>query len=655
MSAAIVATGRAASQARRRALSQGKAALPPPTERVRTGFREAALPAPNGAAPSPAAAASVVTPAPVPSTAPRSAAAVMGAVGRQASMLRRQLLARGKAAFFGGTGAPAGSAGPAAASTGSTAPSPVVQPSTCPPGDSSASCRALAKARRAELARFGRGDAPPAPNGQRQRLEYAPKVVAVTTEAQQRVTGIRIGHAARVTGVEAGLAKPVSGTPYIGPEEGATTRGTPPKVGIARTEGGLVVSGTMVRSRVPITGDEAGERVRITGEADPRLDDDLTPRSGATGLALAQFQRQADPHGHSVFGTNLGRSARSVGSRSRERDRPIEVTVGGQPVTGTAVGRSPRVTGDEPGACRSLTGTQYLAPARAVLACDPTAAPGVAMLPRPDPVTGGKVREALTWRGQRVTGPEFEQEELVTGTEPGTCSPVTGTPYQGVTSAVRWCAPQTAHAIARRLVRNGPVRVTGDVPLSAPERVSGIERGADRVVSGTPYYEVPALAAPAAEPAPAANGFSITTPHRQAMLVAEERAARRPKITGSFAIGEGKVTGALDFGFRPRLVFSANPGHREGERPRITGEGRTQGFAITGDAWRDDPRVTGTEGTSAAARNPSLRDGERKPFAHASVFKGKGKDEPPRKLVTGVIGWTPKSAAIVTLSGGAQG
>ncbi len=651
---ASVATGRAAAMERRRAVSQGKRALPPATERVRTGFREAALPAVEDRA-RPAAGSGPATPPP-PAPAPRAGGVVPVAVGRSASMLRREALSRGKAALVG---TPVAAAATAAA-TASPAASPnhaaveIVRPS-CAPDD--ASCRALARARRAELSRFGRGSPSPTSDASQHRLRYAPRVVAVTTDGEQRVTGIRIGHAARVTGLQAGLGKPVSGTPYIGPDEGATTRRAPPKIGLARTEGGQIVSGTLVRSRVAVTGDESGERVRITGEADPRLDDDLTPRERVSGVGLAQFQRQADPHGHSVFGSNLGRSARSVGSRSRERERPLEVTVGGRPVTGTAVGRSPRVTGDEPGACRALTGTQYLAPARAVLACEPAAPAGVTMLPRPDPVTGGKVRETLTWRGQRVTGPEFEQEELVTGSEPGTCSPVTGTPYQGPISVARWCAPRTAGAIAQRLVRNGPVRITGDVPLSAPERVSGIERGADRFVSGTPYYEVPALPAPAGESTvPAApNGFSITTPHRQAMLEAPERAARRPRITGSFAIGEDKVTGQLDFGFRPRLVVSANPGHREGERPRITGEGRTQGFRITGDAWRDDPRVTGTEGTSAAVRNPSRRDGERKPFAHSAVFKARGRDEPPRKLVTGVIGWTPKSAAIVTLSGGAQG
>ncbi|MDW8124046.1 MAG: CsoS2 family carboxysome shell protein [Geminicoccaceae bacterium] len=651
--AATALVGRAASLARRRALAQGKRALPPPSERVRSGFRDASLPAVDGAPATTPRSSSSPAPTADPPSRTLAARGATVAVGRDASLLRRRLLARGKAALGFGSSASLGADRPAAPAN---APSLARgdASSSCPPGDLSPSCRALVRARRAERSRYGQGGAVAVANGGAATLVYPPKVVAVTTEGGQRVTGIRIGHSARVTGVEAGLAKPITGTPYIGPEEGATTGSAAPKVGLARTEGGLVVSGTLVRSRVPITGDEAGERIRITGEVDPRPSDDLTPRRETAGLALAQFQRQANPHGHSVFGTNLGRSARWVGSRARDRGRPIEVTVGGQPITGTAVGRSPRVTGDEPGSCRALTGTQYLAPARAVLACDPDA--DAAGSERPDPVTGGKVREALTWRGQRVTGPEFEQEDLVTGTEAGTCSPVTGTPYQGVGSVVRWCTPQAGHALAQRILRNGRVRITGDVPLGDLERVSGLERGADRPVTGTPYYEVPALPAPAGENPPVATeGFSVLSPQRRALLEAEARAARRPKITGSFSLGEGKVTGHVDFGFRPRLVLSSNPGHRETERPRVTGEGGTRGARITGDAWRDDPRVTGTEGTSAAARNPSERGGERKPFAHSSVFKGKGKDEPPRKLVTGVIGWTPKSAAVVTLSGGAQG
>lgn len=33
-----------------------------------------------------------------------------------------------------------------------------------------------------------------------------------------------------------------------------------------------------------------------------------------------QFQRQNNPHGHTVFGTNLGRSIKSAGSRNRDTE-----------------------------------------------------------------------------------------------------------------------------------------------------------------------------------------------------------------------------------------------------------------------------------------------------------------------------------------------
>ncbi|MCS7100511.1 MAG: hypothetical protein NZL99_02315, partial [Burkholderiaceae bacterium] len=117
----------------------------------------------------------------------------------------------------------------------------------------------------------------------------------------------------------------------------------------------------------------------------------------------------------------------------------------------------------------------------------------------------------------------------------------------------------------------------------------------------------------------------------------------------SFAVGSGKVTGNVEFLHRSRAAGA------EAKRPRITGEGRTEGPPITGDAWTANPRVTGTEGYIAAERNPSERAGKPHAFASARLFKDKGHHQEPRQIVTGMVGWTPKSAAKVTLSGGAQG
>jgi hypothetical protein len=181
-----------------------------------------------------------------------------------------------------------------------------------------------------------------------------------------------------------------------------------------------VVSGTLVRSKVRVTGDEAGTGMVITGEADQGINDDLTPRASDDAYVTAQFNRQMDPHGHSVFGTNLSRSAASVGSRDRHaRHAALESTEGGRPITGSAVGRGGRVTGDEDGACRQITGNQYMSPARAQAECGGRGggtAPGVVIgHDRADPVTGGKVRIAQTFGQQHVSGTDLEYDPQVTG------------------------------------------------------------------------------------------------------------------------------------------------------------------------------------------------------------------------------------------------
>jgi hypothetical protein len=533
-------------------------------------------------------------------------------------------------------------------------------------GVPAATGRELAIARRAMLSRHGRGApgvAGPSRPPRQGELSAPVKVAEMRTTAEVRVTGVPSAAGRQMTGGEAGRGLPVSGTQYIGPGEG-TFRAPAAKVGLARTEGGLVVSGTMVRSKVRITGDEAGAGTRITGEADQTLDDDLSPRRDSVAPVSAQFGRQANPHGQSVFGTNLGRSVRSVGSRDRDRSRAIEVTASGMPVSGTAIGRSVLVTGDEPGACASLTGSQYLAPARAMTACGgpdrgrALMAGGAAA--RRDPVTGAKVSESQTWGGQRVTGTDLEHARLVTGTEPGTCSTITGTPYLGASSGHGWCDPAAAARQEAALPQRSSRPVTGDVPLGDPTRVSGTARGSLRAVSGTPYWQP----APTPEPetagdplAAAAAAFSVASPQRQAQLARRAEAPRGPRISGSFAVGDGKLTGSVEFVFRDRSAQAAppHPPAEAAERPRLTGEAGTKGTVVTGDAWSENPRVTGTEGFFAAGRNPSERQGEGQGFAGAVRFKDRAQHVPPRRLVTGVIGGSPKSAAIITLSGGAQG
>jgi hypothetical protein len=631
-------SGREVAIARRLALSAGKAALPPAQERVRVGFRAAGLPgtAVAVAAPAPVAAPQPAPVAAVPAIAP-------GVSGRSFGIERRRALVAGKA------GLQAQKSAPAAVAAAPTA--------ECVGG----SCRDIAKARRAALAATGRAGVAPAPASRSGKLEYAPKVVESKTQHGLHVTGSRIGRGQAVTGDERGTLMPVSGTQYIDAENGGAWRASGSKVGQARTEHGVVVSGTLVRSAVRITGDERGDSQTITGKVDPKPADDLTARPGGGAAVSAQFQRQANPHGATVFGTNLGRSAQGVGSRQRQREAAIESTEAGAVITGSAIGRSLRVTGDEGGACRPITGSQYLAPARRETACGgtgggtaPAAHIGAA---RPDPVSGSKVGVSETWGGQRLTGLDLEHHGKVTGDAPGTCAALTGSQYQGPATVAGFCGPETAKsATARRMAARASRAVTGDTPLHVTS-VSGLNRGASRDISGTPYYrEETAVAVPANPVAAVDQGFSIRSPQRAAQLRAVEAASQPAndgpgRITGSFAVGGGKVTGNFEFVGRPRSAANKDkpPAHT-----RISGEGSTKGSAITGNSCGESKVVTGTDGAFAADRNPSERGEKGKAFAGNATFKGKGKHDEPRQLVTGMSGYFSKTGARVTLSGGAQ-
>jgi len=479
----------------------------------------------------------------------------------------------------------------------------------------------------------------------------------------------------QVTGDEQGAYLPVSGTQYIGASDGAPARSGGPKVGLTRTVGGVIVSGTVMRGKVRVTGDEPGGSIAITGEADQNANDDVTPRAQENAPVTSQFNRQMDPHGQSVFGTNVGRSAKSFGSRERERTAPLESTENGLAITGSAVGRGGRVTGDEDGVCRHVTGNQYLTPARAQAECggsgggtSPASQGGVA---RRDPVTGAKVSVAQTWGQQRLTGSNVEHDPRVTGDAAGSCSTITGTPYQGAGTIHGWCEPHVAAAAEHQLPRRAAIAaVTGNVPKHS-DSVTGTGRGAARDITGSPYFRAPSEAASTGSE-DAITGidarFSVSSPQRTAQL--RTRAAKAaqlatevgqpsgasevagaPSITGSFAIGRDRVTGNAEFHFKSR---SATDPNATAARLRLSGEGRAEGTPVTGWSWSEQSNVTGTEGSTAAERNPSERAGKPQAFSGARRFKTLAKHEETKQLVTGLLGWSGKTAAKVTLSGGSQ-
>lgn len=340
---------------------------------------------------------------------------------------------------------------------------------------------------------------------------------------------------------------------------------------------------------------------------------------------------------------------------------------GGNITTASAVGRSSAVTGDERGSCKNVTGTEYLGVESFDQFC------GV----KPD-AGPAKVSFSQTSRGKIVSGSKPARSNHVTGDEAGTCKPVTGTPYAGAEQYQKYCEPEQAQiAQARSEVRRGNVGrdITGIQPgLSA---LTGAQKGACREVSGTSYLganeqqavcgAAPAQLGEADFPKPLAGAawgdFSVAAPGHASQGSAESGAVtgsryEQGRISGTFSLGEGKLTGTEEarFGDRnnattgsmsaPVVAAVANTGRG------VTGEGMSAGLNITGDDWDRGDRVTGTEGRSATKRNPTRRG----PISAMPGSANKRNEEIAVSdiNVTGGSGGSD-TGALVTLSGGARG
>jgi hypothetical protein len=419
---------------------------------------------------------------------------------------------------------------------------------------------------------------------------------------------------------------------------------------------GQTVTGSQVRSKISITGDESNPDLHITGASDQELNDDLLQHQEQSNYAAqTQFQRQNDPHGHTVFGANLGRSVKTIGSRNRSTEYSKEESVGGRPITGIAVGRSELTTGDESGSCRDITGSQYLMPAAKQPLCETNGRE----VPKKVGIRAGNENGANTWGGQSVTGVDIEHNEHVTGDEPGACNVITGTPYAGPNQYQTFCSAESEEEAERRISRDmsSGNHISGNLTLNV-DHVSGTQRGSEKDITGTSYY----CANPDKDISTDVmkrlqkinSNFSVKSPQREYQELAGVDAINAPtaesRITGAFSVGDGKVTGNQEFRFNPRPTAEASV-----DKSRITGEGRVEGRTITGSAWTSKDNVTGTEGHIAAERNPSERQGRSHAFANARLFKDKGSNPKPTHHVTGMVGWSSEASAPITLSGGAQG
>ena len=450
------------------------------------------------------------------------------------------------------------------------------------------------------------------------------------------VTGNQVGRSQRVTGDEPGTCKNVTGTEYVGTGQSSEFCATdaPKKVPLTveKTGKGKSVTGDNVGRSEKVTGGERGANRELTGTQYTRPDQ----ISSADDLAPAKVGSSATLLGGTVTGSMIGRSASVTGDEpgscrnvtgddyigseqfksfcntapeKTERKVGQSRTFNGESVTGTMTGRSQRVTGDEPGTCKTVTGTPYAGAEQYQGYCETDQTAKAA----------ARMQQNRSRFGAAMTGLQPSVGGNMTGDSKGACEPVSGTPYVGGDQIAEACPAVAADPQSPDFPQTLEAAST-DFSVSSPAGVAQTERSGSQGVTGSHYEQ--------------------------------------GSITGPFGMATGKVTGTEEARFnkpvQPARVQLEKP-QMINDRPlsRVTGEGQDAGNKITGDDWGRGKHVTGTEGMSATRRNPTLRGTTS--TAMPVVKPGRKEDVPlPVSRVTGGSGNTDRGS-LITYSGGARG
>lgn len=463
----------------------------------------------------------------------------------------------------------------------------------------------------------------------------APRRVGVSpTSSGNAVTGNEVGRSNRVTGDEPGTCKNVTGSQYLGANQAQAFCGTdaqpaptPMAMAMSETHRGKVVTGDNVGRSERVTGDERGADRQLTGSQ--------YMQSGSAG-GPAKVGESATLRGGRVSGTMVGRGARMTGDEAGScRDvtgddylgqesfgefcaatpTPQDQKVGvsrthtGNTVTGTMTGRGSRVTGDEPGTCKSITGTPYAGAEQYQAYCETPQSQAA----------DARMQRRRGMAGAVMTGQQPALGGVMTGDRKGACEPVSGTPYVGRDQVADVCPATPAEPGSPDFPQSAEDAGWGHFSAHGPSHASLVPEQSSGV-TGSRYEQ--------------------------------------GQITGPFDMASGKVTGTEQARFGADVLIDTAPAALEQVdgrvKARISGEGMDAGAKITGDDWDRGDRVTGTEGTSAKARNPSRRSGEMKAMAMRRIDDPKPEMPEPVSKVTGSSGNTEKGS-LITYSGGARG
>ena len=534
-------------------------------------------------------------------------------------------------------------------------------------------------------------------NGAKQKADAHWKVGESGTNSGQTVTGTQANRSSKTTGNESSTCRDITGTQYLGTEvinefcNSELNYAQPSKINVSSTTSGNKVTGNEVGRSTLVTGNEPGTCKNLTGTeyTSANLSQDYC---GGVNKTPSKIRHSKTLDGQHVSGSLPGRSALVTGDESGSGHQltgdqylgadPLPDgksyekvgsynTLSGNVVTGTGVGRSERMTGNESGSCKNVTGDEYIGSQQFESFCGSK--------PSPEP---RKVGLSISQNNNYISGTMTGRSNNVTGDEPGTCKNVTGTPYAGVEQLENNCDSNAKNELRGKgkiyLGNSSNARLTGKQP-GIGGQMTGATKGACLNPTGTPYVGGDQLNSNCSNQnltQSYANNekvkhntwddFSVNSPSRDRYSeksrdsVTGNQYESGSNITGPFDMAIDKVTGTEQFRFDKNKLNSLKPKQdiedvdisKERALSRITGEGQSAGLNITGDDWDRGDRVTGTEGASSRRRNPS-----RAGFTSAMPpmeIKRNDKMKEPDFLITGSSGNT-REGQLVTFSGGARG
>jgi len=362
--------------------------------------------------------------------------------------------------------------------------------------------RDAARARRAALSSEGRGQSQASRPTGRIRPPAPGKVEVGTTLTGASVTGTQVERTGKVTGNEPGSCRVITGTEYIGAEQyealcPVMPAPTPAKVSISNTGRGQRVSGASVDRSEQMTGGEAGTCKAVTG---------------TEYLSADKFE--------SFCGAKPLVAPTKVNLAS---------TQAGLPVSGTLVGRNPKVTGDEPGSCSNkLTGSQYVQDQSASICRNGNNMPH-------------KVSVMNTVKQQAVTGTAIASSELITGAERGACAAVTGTESNDL-SQYQACnrEPQALPEKVGLMRTRHNQQVSGTM-VEQSGKVTGGEQGGTQMISGTEYINTdPRAGLNDPEHQQASRALMASRTAQAGLALRAARSESNSKVTGAER-GESQV------------------------------------------------------------------------------------------------------------------